>query len=298
MIPPRNLVLSGGGIKVVAIIGALKVLEEKGCLKKINIVSGISAGAWLAFMFSCGLSIQKIEKLILDIDLSVIRNITPDAFLGFPETFGIDDGTHLVKFLETILRVAMKIDPNSTFSSTNSNKIKFRCWATDLNTLSIREFSSEKTPTVRIVDALYASMAIPFYFIPFKDPITGHLLSDGGIQGSLPLHHLTDEECSQCLAIGFCKNGSVKQEAPQDLMGFVSSIFSSILHIHNETVIKKWSDKIIRIPVDEFPSWNFEASREDKTMLIKKGVEATKQWILSVSNGINKKITILRRHSV
>jgi predicted acylesterase/phospholipase RssA len=294
MIPPRRLVFSGGGIKVVSIVGSLKILEQNRLLKKVNEASGVSAGAWLAFMISCGLSIQKIETLVLDLDFSIIRNITPDAFLGFPESFGIDDGSHLIKFLESIMRVAMKMDPASTFDSIKNNKIKFRCWATDLNTLTIREFSSEKTPSVKIVDALYASMAIPFYFTPARDSITGHLLSDGGIQGSLPLHHLTDDECSECIAIGFCRNNPVKEE-PQDLMAFVNSIFSSILHINNETVIKKWAHKIIRIPVDEFPSWNFEASREERIILINKGLEATKEWLV---NGSNRYREILRRHSV
>jgi predicted acylesterase/phospholipase RssA len=294
MIPPRRLVLSGGGIKVVSIVGSLKILEENGLLKKVKETSGVSAGAWLAFMISCGLTMVKIEKLVLDLDFSVIRNLSPDAILGFPETFGLDDGAHLKKFLESIMKVALKLDPMARFKDLK-NEIQFRCWATDLNTLSIREFSLEKTPTIRIVDALYASMAIPFYFTPAKDTITGNLLSDGGIQGSLPLHHLTEDECSEVLAIGFCRNDPIKKEAPQDLMAFVGSIFSSILHIHNENVIKKWSHKIIRIPVDEFPSWNFEASREDRAMLIKKGLEATSQWLVNVKSGSN---IILRRHSL
>lgn len=298
MIPPRKLVFSGGGIKVVSIVGSLKILEQKGLLKKVNEASGVSAGAWLAFMLSCGLSIIKIEKLVLDLDFGVIRNLTPDAFLGFPETFGIDDGSHLIKFLESIMRIAMKMDPASTFDTIKRNKIQFRCWATDLNTLTIREFSSEKTPSVRIVDALYASMAIPFYFTPPRDPINGHLLSDGGIQGSLPLHHLTDDECSESLAIGFCRNDPIKAEEPQDLMAFVNSIFSSILHIHNENMIKKWSHKIIRIPVDEFSSWNFEASRDDRITLIKKGLEACEKWLLNKPNGIDRARLILRRHSL
>lgn len=294
MIPPRKLVFSGGGIKVLSIIGSLQILEQNAMLKKVNEASGVSAGAWLAFMFSCGLTIRQMEKLASEIDFSVIRNVTPDAFLGFPETFGLDDGSHLKKFLESIMRVAMKMDPASTFDSIKKNKIQFRCWATDLNKLSIREFSSKKTPQVKIIDALYASMAIPLYFIPAKDPITGHFLSDGGIQGSLPLHHLTDDECSECLAIGFCRNEPINQ-TPQDLMGFVNSIFSSILHIHNENVIQKWKHKIIRIPVDDFSSWNFEASRDDRLMLIKKGSDATKKWL---SNNSSSSRIILRRHSV
>jgi predicted acylesterase/phospholipase RssA len=68
MIPPRNLVLSGGGIKVISIVGALRTLEEKGLLKYVKEVSGVSAGAWLAFMIASGLTMKFIEKLVVDLE--------------------------------------------------------------------------------------------------------------------------------------------------------------------------------------------------------------------------------------
>lgn len=286
MIPPRHLVLSGGGIKVISIVGSLRVLEEKGLLKHVKVVSGVSAGAWLAFMMAAGLTMKVMEKLVLDLEFGGIRTLSPDALIGFPETFGLDDGSNLKKFLESIIRVVLKIDPLITFAGL-SKKIQFKCWATDLNTRKIREFSFEKTPTVKVVDALHASMAIPLYFIPVVDPITGHLLSDGGIQGSLPIHHLTEEECSECLAIGFCRGKPfpAEGEVPEDLMGFMGSIFSSLTHFRNESVMSKWNHKIMRIPVDEFASWNFEVSREDREELVKRGFDSMKSWLNSPKCG-------------
>ena len=166
MIPPRHLVLSGGGIKVISIVGALRSLEEKGYMKQVKVVSGVSAGAWLAFMISCGLGMKMIEKLVVDLEFGVVRNISPDAFIGFPETFGLDNGDNLKKFLESIMRIVIKMDPAITFEGHSKNKIQFKCWATDLNNRKIREFSVENTPSVKIIDALHASMAIPLYFTP------------------------------------------------------------------------------------------------------------------------------------
>jgi len=293
MIPPRHLVLSGGGIKVISIVGSLKVLEEKGFLKKIRSISGVSAGAWLAFMVSMGLSISIIEKLILDLDFSVIRNITADAFLGFPETYGIDDGANLIKILESIMRVAMKLDPGTTFADLHSKKIIFRCWATDLNTHSLREFSYKTSPSVKIIDALHASMSVPLYFTPVIDPVTGHYLTDGGVQGALPIRQLTDDECEHSLAIGF--SSKLSSGKPSDLIGFIYSVISSLIHSRNDDVVSKWNHKIIRIPVDDFSSLNFEISREERILLIKRGSESSREWLESNSCGARK---ILRRHSV
>ena len=292
---PRHIVLSGGGVKVFSLVGALLQLETHGQLKQMKEVCGVSAGAWLAFMIATGYPLQKIEELILSLDFSVIRNMSPEAFIGFPETFGIDDGTSLVKFLESLTRVALKLDPGITFGEFKGS-YRFRCWATDLNTASIREFSAAKTPTVKIIDALRASMALPLYYTPVLDPITGNLLSDGGIQGNLPLHHLTEEECETSLAIGFSrKSQPILNEAPQDLMGFMNSIFACLTHRRNDTVLAKWSHKIMRIPVDDYPSWNFEASRADREMLLEKGKISAEEWITDSHRQQSR--AILRRHS-
>jgi predicted acylesterase/phospholipase RssA len=300
MIPPQHIVLSGGGIRVISLLGSLRALEKHGSLCKVKQVCGVSAGAFLGFLMATGYPLEKIERLVLHIDFGIIRSVNPEAFLEFPERFGIDDGSAFVKFLESIFRVALKLDPKITLGDFAALKrpgqIGFRCWATDLNTTGIREFSSLKTPSVRVIDALRASMALPFYFTPHLDPITGHMLTDGGVQGGLPLHHLTDEECEDSLSLGFSYGApKVLGELPQDLMGFVNSLFSSLIHSRHEDCLRKWAHKIIYIPCKEYPSWNFEASREDREMLLKKGSDATEAWLLRADSGSRK---IKRRSSI
>ena len=294
----KRLIFSGGGIKVVSILGSLQVLEEKGRLKKVKEVCGVSAGAWLAFMVASGFPIVKIQELILSLEFSIIRNISPEGFLGFPETFGIDDGTSLVKFLESLTKVALKLDPGITFADFKG-PYTFRCWATDLTTRTIREFSALKTPTVKIIDALRASMSLPLYYTPVRDTLTGNMLSDGGIQGNLPLHALTEDECGESLSIGFSSPGDKSTEKPVgDLMGFVNAIFTCLTHRRNDGKLAKWPHRIIRIPVDDYPSWNFEASRADREMLMSKGNAAAIAWLKEPMNYITVKNQILRRHSL
>jgi predicted acylesterase/phospholipase RssA len=219
--------------------------------------------------------------------------VSPDAILGFPETFGLDDGSKFVNLLEILFRTIIKIDPNITFGEMKSN-IVFRCWATDLTTHTLREFSKKETPTVRIKDALRASIAIPGYFIPHTDPITGNMLSDGGIQGNLPIHILTEKECAETLAIGFAPEYSEKPETPQDLMQFMKAVFDCLIHSRNEEVMLRWKHHILRISTGNYPSWNFEASREDRQMLLAAGAKSTKAWLL---NPFATARMILRRNS-
>jgi NTE family protein len=295
MIPPRYLVISGGGVKVISIVGAIKALYEKGLLKSIKEVSGVSAGSWLAFMIASGLSIEVIEHVALNFDFSLLRNITPDAIMGFPETFGIDDGTNLIKFLESILRVVVKVSSNITFSEFHNLKlssIQFRCWATDLKECKTREFSLEKTPDVKIIDAIRASMSLPLYFVPPTDPISGNTLTDGGIQGNLPLHLLREDEARDSIGIGFDVSGEKKD--PVDLMAFINSVFDCLIHSDYESVLRKYNHRIIKIPITDVQSWDFEISRDIRKSLIEKGFQVGKRWLNKKKSGSQD---IIRRHS-
>ena len=52
----RNLVFEGGGVKGIAYVGALEVLQKKGILKDIKRVGGTSAGAINALLLALGYS--------------------------------------------------------------------------------------------------------------------------------------------------------------------------------------------------------------------------------------------------
>jgi predicted acylesterase/phospholipase RssA len=275
---------------VVALIGSIKVLSEKGLLHSVKEYCGVSAGAWMAFMMACKVPIPVLERLILELDFGVVRSVKPDAIIGFPETFGLDDGTNFVNLLEIIFRTILKIDVDTTFADLNTG-IQFKCWATDLTRRTSREFSLKETPGARIIDALRATTAIPMYFIPHIDPLTGNMLSDGGIQGNLPLHYLTEDECGETLAIGF--QSTSHTSTPQDLIEFMKAVFDCMVYSRNEEVMERWNHNIIRISTDNYPSWNFEASREDRLMLLNKGVDGAKTWLIQPPCR-----TVLRRNSL
>ncbi len=289
MILPKILVLGGGGIRVSAIIGALQVLYKKNLLRKVKEVCGISAGAWLSFFIACEIPVETIAELILQIDFGIILNLTTEAFLNFPEVFGVDDGTKFEKFLESMFRVVLKINPFLTFSdlatlrSERPGILKFRCWAINIQTPTrIREFSEELTPSVRIIDAIRASAAIPFMFTPIKDPITGNLLVDGGIVSHLPFQYLTPDECNQSLGIGFSfKTDPTEYPEPTNFFEFMHAIIRCMKSTRAKELEDSWSHKICKIPVQGYPAWNFQASIEDKKMLLNIGKQTMETWILS-----------------
>ena len=64
----RNLVFEGGGVKGLAYIGALEVLESKGIIQDIKRFGGTSAGAINAALLALGYTRDQQKKILWDMD--------------------------------------------------------------------------------------------------------------------------------------------------------------------------------------------------------------------------------------
>ena len=64
----RNLVFEGGGVKGIAYVGALEVLDKEGILRNIERVAGTSAGAMVAVLVGLGYTTKEISDILWDIN--------------------------------------------------------------------------------------------------------------------------------------------------------------------------------------------------------------------------------------
>jgi predicted acylesterase/phospholipase RssA len=76
--------------------------------------------------------------------------------------------------------------------------------ATDIQQATPFEFSPTRTPNTLVLDAVLASVAIPFYFQPRLAPIHKHWLADGGILYNDPLLYLSAEEQKESICVCLC----------------------------------------------------------------------------------------------
>ena len=72
--PFRNLVFVGGGVKGIAYVGAMNVLETEGILKNITRVGGTSAGSINAVLFAAGFSNQETLRILSKLDFNVFKD--------------------------------------------------------------------------------------------------------------------------------------------------------------------------------------------------------------------------------
>ena len=64
----RNLIFEGGGVKGIAYVGAMQVLEQRQILKNIKRVGGTSAGAINALLFALGYTIVEQRDILNSTD--------------------------------------------------------------------------------------------------------------------------------------------------------------------------------------------------------------------------------------
>jgi predicted acylesterase/phospholipase RssA len=292
ILPPRRLIFSGGGIRVISYIGVLQVFQTHNLLQHVKEFCGVSAGGLTALMLALGYSLPTLERFSFHFDFSNIRSVEPEHALTFMETYGIDDGAELDALLCKIL-FHKGFGPNTTFGElAASGKCKgLRIWAADIQYMKLLEFSARTTPHIQVRFALRASMAIPFYFIPLQHPTTGTYLVDGGVLDNYPISVLTEEEAEETIGITF--DYSEKPMTIESVGDFLSRICSGYYMPSYQALLARHRSRTIVLPIGEFPSLHFEASLEEKQMLVAKGRQATEQFI----NGSVGSFP-MRRHSV
>ena len=292
ILPPRRLIFSGGGIRVISYIGALQVFQEHNLLNHVKEFCGVSAGGLTALMLALGYSLPTLERFSFLFDFSNIRSIDPDNLLTVMETYGIDTGAELDKLLCKIL-FHKGFGPNTTFGDlAASGKCKrLRIWAADIQYMKLLEFSARETPHIQVRFALRASMAIPFYFIPLLHPDTGTFLVDGGVLDNYPISVLTESESEETIGLTF--DFSEKPMPIETVGDFLSRICSGYYMPSYQSLLERHRARTIVLPIGEFPSLHFEATLEEKQMLVAKGRQATELFIKGSVSSLP-----LRRHSV
>lgn len=299
IIPPKRIVFTGGGLRSLGHIGALEALQEKGLLKHVKEYVGVSAGALIGFCMMLGYDIAELKKAVVEFDFTFLQNTHPEIVFDFLSSYGVDTGERLEKFLISLLRIkGYPIDMTfEQWFSQNPKAPRLRCFATNLNICEMKEFSTEKTPHLSFVFALRASMCLPLYFVPLKDPDTHHYLVDGGLIHNFPMNFLSCEEKEEALGISFLYTKN-KVDEIHDFIGFLAQMYNCGFNPRTYQVQKENKLRCIIIPTGQMSAYNFDLSKESREELINLGKQATEDYCATYLQKIAEYQRPIRRYSV
>jgi len=190
----KHIVISGGGTFGLTVYGVIRELIIKGHLNINNIESfhGTSAGAIINLCFILGYDIETLDKYFIKRPWEQVFKCDMDDCLSLFENCGTFNSDLFHKALDPLLR-GIDLEPNITLSQLyDKTKKDFYVYVTEINSFTTETISHKTHPDWTVVDAIYASCALPIIFRPF---ICGDkAYTDGGFFLNYPISKCIESE--------------------------------------------------------------------------------------------------------
>lgn len=197
----QNLIFSGGGVKGLLLLGFLIYLDcllmverQQRVTQCFHGFAGTSIGAVFALLCSLGMHTSEIIDLFVEhVDTLLVFRAQLPRYL---ETSAVCDPLELRRILVNIL-VKHAGSEDVTFRDlTRLTQKDLVVCAVNVQSKKSVLFQAKTTPHVRVLDAVLASMAVPFIFPPVE--IGDSLYVDGGIMINLPVHAFGPDAKNLC----------------------------------------------------------------------------------------------------
>ena len=212
--PKVDLVLEGGGVKGIGLVGAVLTLSEKGYV--FPRVAGTSAGAIVASLIAAhqvaGKPLSNLETIMTSVDYNKFQDEGPlERHTGTPGEIselllhmGIAKGDYLVEWLGNVLAdlgvhtfadlaITDADDPGTGLPA--DQRFRLVVHTSDISRGALVRLPwdyphyGQNPAAMRVVDAVRASMSIPFFFRPvsFSTPTGKVTWVDGGMLSNFPI---------------------------------------------------------------------------------------------------------------
>jgi len=215
--PRFAIVLGSGGVRSIAALGMVEVLNREGLAP--DLIVGCSAGAMFGALIAAGHSADEAVRVATSLWsadvtrkrrwLAVPQMLWP-RLTRFDADFALRDDSPVMQRLEQAFGDVQIEDLRTTLRVTATD-------AASGERVVLREGN--------LVQALRASIALPFMFAPV--PINGRRLVDGFVSDPLPVSAATDAQA--VLALGFDSPMPRRIDGPSRLLAQVTSALTNNL---------------------------------------------------------------------
>ncbi|MFK7695415.1 patatin-like phospholipase family protein [Paenibacillus sp. HJGM_3] len=295
-----NGVFEGGGVKAIALVGAIKAAEEKGV--RFHQVAGTSSGALVASLLAAGYDADEMRDLILETPFSTflkkswlmdIKIIGPGLRLFIKK--GLYSGNELEKWIYD--KLALK--GIRTFSDLPRNKLRIVASDITMGRLLVLpdDIASYGIDPSRLLisRAIRMSTSIPYFFDPVVIRKAARLrkkgesfaeqfiyVVDGGVLSNFPLWIFDNQsafvkENDLLPTLGFHLVDK-RKNAPHKIIGPISmfqALFETMLEAHDERYIEEKNlFRTIKIPTLGVRVTDFDISKEKSLQLYESGYRA------------------------
>lgn len=272
--PKIGLVLSGGGAKGFAHIGALKVIEEAGI--KIDYIGGTSMGAVVGGLYASGYNAAQIDSIFHNTNFDeLINDYVPRSYKSFNEKHNAELYAFVLPFTNFKIKIPEALSKGiysfnllsrltrnvKDVNDFNQLPIPFLCIGTD-----IEKGEQVVLDKGDLAKAMLASAAFPSLFAPVE--IDGKLLIDGGVLNNYPVNEI--KKLGADIIIGVDVQEGLKDRTT------LRDATKILLQISNLSMIEKMKDNVkntdvyIQPDIRDYGVISFDKGKD----IITKGEEA------------------------
>ncbi|WP_198115884.1 patatin-like phospholipase family protein [Massilia rhizosphaerae] len=264
-------VFQGGGVKGIALVGALQVAESRGI--SFEGVGGASAGAIVAALYAAGYSAGEMRLILQGMQFDSLLDRASLGRLALAKNLGLYRGKLFQNWIHKHL-----LDKGVRYLKDCPKQL--RIVATNLTERTLAILDAESYPNLEVAEAIRMSMSIPFVFEPVQ--LGRNLMVDGGVLSNFPLSLFDGNE-----TLGFrlhSKSASLPF-APEGYREYLLSIMGAMLDGRdNYDVQTKKLAGLIEIDPGDFSSTQFKLSDSEKANLYERGFSASSRFFVDPVN--------------
>jgi len=310
-----DLVLEGGGVKGIALVGALSVLADAGY--SFPRVAGTSAGAIVGALVAADMSTSRMRTVMAETDYrrfqdtSLLDRLPGGRILSVLFEDGVYEGEYLRSFLAELLgdldafkAITLPDDPDSALPT--DQRYRLVVMVSDVSLGRLVRFPWDYRPVYgldpaeqKISDAVRASMSIPFFFEPAKLEYSradgdrrrdAHsVLVDGGMLSNFPIDVFdrTDDRAPRWPTLGIklsTRPGALAESFPKNVEGPVDlakAMITTMTSFHDAMHVDRAAVQARTIFVDTLgvKATDFDIDAEMQERLFQQGVNAATAFL-------------------
>lgn len=263
----------GGAIRGMAHIGVVRALNEIGV--GLGTLAGSSVGAIVAAALAVGYSDEELEKIFLDVDFELFRDI------NFSKSLALSKGDIFLDWMREIIETKFY---GVTYSKGKNKPVTFadiekNCViiTTDLTNFCCKEFSREATPDFEIAEAVRISACMPGLMKAIE--VGDVTLVDGDLQKSWPMWKLCDTLANLKENILEIRLEGTPCGDLTNPISFINSVYSCITSVASEFVVNLYerdeTHDCLVVNTGDVVIVNFQMKEAERKALIEDGYNQT-----------------------
>jgi len=276
----KKLVISGGDLTFLSMLGAIKIIKDD--ITNVDEIFSVSCGSWVGLFLSLKIDAEIIINYFIERPWHKLFYFDSDKLLNLYDSigiYGVDVFYEIFKPLFKICNLDVNITMKDLYEYSN---IKLNIYSTKYSDLSFCCFNHEKTPDLKVIDAIFMSSSIPIIFKPLK--YNDDYYIDGGYNCNFPLYECIKniENKSEILgieAVHLDDNFTNTNNDDNVLSFYIKLFYKFILDKREKNDVEKDDINKIIIKYDNFEfSKFFKVINEEKARIgmIKKGEDEAK----------------------